>query len=118
MGDGRVARAGSVQGPGRHLDAATPEQLDRWRVLERLATDEGLAWAARSCEELRQQGRTIAGGWPGTVSQARLRIAVCMMSRVEPGPALTSADIDWLARTVYLTAKAEWLAQAEPGSDE
>jgi len=41
-----------------------------------------------------------------------------MTGRGQPGQALTPADMDWLARTVYLTAKAEWLAQAEPGCDE
>jgi len=35
-----------------------------------------------------------------------------------PAASLTTADLDWLARTVYLTAKAEWLAQVEPGSEE
>ncbi len=113
-----MARAGSVQGPGRHLEAASPEDLDRWDVLERLAAAEGLAWASRSCEELRQQGRSIAGGWPGTLSQARLRVRICMTARSNASPVLTRDDLDWLARTVYLTAKAEWLAQVEPGSEE
>lgn len=107
-----------MRGPGRQLDAATSEELDRWRGLESLAAAEGMAWALRSCEELRLQGRPIAGGWPGTISQARLRMAACMAGRAQREPALTPADLDWLARTVYLTAKAEWLARAEPGSDE
>jgi len=101
------------------MEAASPQELDRWRVLEHLAAAEGMAWAVSSCAELRSQGRSIAGGWPGTLSQARLRVAVCMTTQGRnPGRALTSADIDWLARTVYLTAKAEWLAQSEPGCDE
>jgi hypothetical protein len=107
-----------VRGPDRQLDSATPEQLDLWRGLERLAAAEGLAWAVRSCEELRQQGRSIAGGWPGTLSQARVRVRVCMTARLDRGASLTRDDLDWLARTIYLTAKAEWLAQVEPGCEE
>ncbi|HTE55792.1 MAG TPA: hypothetical protein VK698_33285 [Kofleriaceae bacterium] len=87
-------------------------------MLEHLAAAEGSAWASRSCDELRQQGRSIAGGWPGTMSQARLRVRVCMTVPGRPAASLTTADLDWLARTVYLTAKAEWLAQVEPGSEE
>lgn len=41
-----------------------------------------------------------------------------MSGRGDPAPILTRDDLDWLARTVYLTAKAEWLAQVEPGSEE
>jgi len=108
-----------VQGPGRLLEGASPEELDRWRDLEGLATAEGTAWATRSCDELLREGRSIAGGWPGTLSQARLRIAMCMNGRAaKPVRALSADDLDWLARTLYLTAKAEWLARAEPGSDE
>jgi hypothetical protein len=108
-----------VQGPGRHLDGATAEEIDRWRDLEGLAAAEGTAWAARSCDELRRQGRSIAGGWPGTLSQARLRLAMCMNGRsAKPIGALSAVDLDWLAWTLYLSAKSEWLARAEPGSDE
>jgi hypothetical protein len=107
-----------VQGAGRQLESTTPEELDRWQGLERLAAAEGLAWASRSCEELRQQGRSVAGGWPGTLSQARLRVRACMTGGAGVDRALSRDDVDWLARTIYLTAKAEWLAQAEPGSDD
>ena len=101
------------------MEEATPQELDRWRALEHLAAAEGMAWAVSSFEELQRQGRSIAGGWPGTLSQARLRVAVRMAGQDRrPTNPLTAADIDWLARTVYLTAKAEWLAQAEPGCDE
>jgi hypothetical protein len=44
---------------------------------------------------------------------------MCMNGRAaKPVRALSADDLDWLARTLYLTAKAEWLARAEPGSDE
>jgi hypothetical protein len=115
--DGRVP-PGWIAGPEAGLEPAAAAEIDRWRGLEELAVAEGRAWATRSCLELRQQGRTIAGGWPGTLSQARLRAALCMNRRTSQDRVLTSADMDLLARTVYRTAKAEWLAQAEPGSDE
>jgi hypothetical protein len=113
----QVPPAGWIEGTEVGLEPTTAD-IERWRLLEELAAAEGRAWATRSCLELRQQGRSISGGWPGTLSQARLRTALCMNRRAQPDRALTSADMDLLARTVYRTAKAEWLAQAEPGSDE
>lgn len=113
-----MARAGSVQGPGRRLVSACPKELERWNGLEDRARAEGFAWVSSSCEELRQQGRPIAGGWPGTLSQARLRVRACVTGGGPKVTALSRDDVDWLARTVYLTAKAEWLARVEPGCEE
>lgn len=86
-------------------------------MLEHLATAEGSAWASRSCDELRQQGRTITDGWPGTMSQARLRVRACVSGPQRLAATLSADDLDWLTRTVYLSAKAAWLALAEPGEE-
>jgi hypothetical protein len=41
-----------------------------------------------------------------------------MAGRSPDAAVLSRDDVAWLARTIYLTAKAEWLAQVEPGCEE
>jgi hypothetical protein len=52
------------------------------------------------------------------MSQARLRVRACVNGPERLAVSLSVADLDWLTRTVYLSAKAAWLALAEPGSEE
>ena len=82
-------------------------------VLERAATDAAKAWADRCMVEIRNEGRPLAGGWPGTLSEAR------GWARAELSPHLaapTHEELEWLAHTTYSRARDAWLARA--GDDE
>jgi len=82
-------------------------------VLERAATDAAKAWADRCMVEIRNEGRPLAGGWPGTLSEARgWGRAELSTHLVAP----THEELEWLAHTTYSRARDVWLARA--GDDE
>ena len=58
---------------------------------------------------LRAEGRALAGGWPGTMSEARgwARAELTGMG-VQP----THEELEWLARATYAQARDAWLARA------
>ena len=119
FGEGAKITAPAEEAP------VSPEAAARRVGLERLAAAEGLAWASFLCAELRAQGRSIAGGWPGTISEARRRVRVCTSDRrggsvsgSKSAAGLSAVDLEWLTRTAYLAAKAEWRAQLDPDADE
>jgi hypothetical protein len=84
-------------------------------MLERLAVDEGRHWARGLRRSLAGEGRRIAGGWPGTLSEARSRVVTGCgrvmreSGQVEP----SSAELDWMARRLNAAARHDWLAKAE-----
>jgi hypothetical protein len=53
---------------------ALSDDEQRRRLIQQEPTALGTAWAISSCEELRQSGRSVEGGWPGTVKEARGRV--------------------------------------------
>lgn len=82
-------------------------------VLERAATIAAKAWADRCMVEIRNEGRPLAGGWPGTLSEARgWARAELSTQLVHP----THEELEWLAHTTYSRARDAWLARA--GDDE
>lgn len=90
----------------------------RQALLERAAHDEGSAWVDWWRRELRRQKRTAAGGWPGTMSEARVRIA--RRIAVELGPAFEAnrTELEVAARAAYGAARRAWNETCEPeGSD-
>jgi len=93
-------------------EVAAREMLRR-SALERTALATGKQWAERCRQELREQGRAISGGWPGTLSEARARVAAAWMRTGRRRPAaITHEELDWLARAAYARAKRDWLAAA------
>lgn len=87
---------------------------DRQSVLERSATAGGEQWAHRWRDELASSQRRAAGGWPGTIAQAR----VCARAHVSAelarlrlaGP--SPAELEQAARVTYARARAVWLQLA------
>jgi len=66
------------------------------------AVDAGKAWAGAVRQELEDEGRTVAGGWPGTMTEARARAS-------QLGAAgLSAAERTRLARILYAAAKDTW----------
>ncbi len=75
--------------------------------LERIATAVGEAWAHEIVRALRDDEREIVGAWPGTISEAKMRV----LAHLNHTPDLqVLAD---LARVATVAARREWLNVAE-----
>jgi hypothetical protein len=74
------------------------------------ATKAGAVWATGCCTSMRDEGRRIEGGFPGTLGEARVRllshVAVDLQRRRLP--ALLIDEVAWAARLTYREAKREW----------
>ena len=62
----------------------------------------GEAWATETVRALRQDDREIAGAWPGTLGEARMRIRVALRAKLEP------QLLEELARIAYVAARRGW----------
>ena len=67
----------------------------------------GLAWAGEMRAALHAEGRPAAGGWPGTLSEARARV-VSVVGRQR------DEELERFARLLYGAARDAWLSQREP----
>ena len=78
-----------------------------------LAIGEG--WARTFRDELRSEGRSATGGWPGTLPEARARVWAFFGAELTKRnlPLLTREELGWTAHATYDKAKRDWLrAQA------
>ncbi len=74
----------------------------------------GDAWVARVQRDLRNDNRVIAGGWPGTMREARAATHAHFTNadaRRQYG-VLTSAELELAARITYEHARKRWLSSA------
>lgn len=62
-------------------------------------------WLEETSQRLTAQGRPLEGGWPGTLSEARHRLRVLIVSE---NLQLSEAQCDSLSREMYKTAKNRW----------
>jgi hypothetical protein len=83
-------------------------------LLAQTAQAEAIAWTAWWRNELRRQNRPVSGGWPGTLSEARVRVA--RRIAVEHGPTLaaTRNEVESAAREAYGAARDAWNDSREP----
>jgi hypothetical protein len=87
---------------------------------ERPADVEGLTveaerWVLETTEALRADDRAVAGGWPGTMSEAQSRLATLVSER---RIALSSREEhEQAARRLYESARRAWAARASAESD-
>jgi hypothetical protein len=111
----------SIPLPPRSKDTATdrtaggeprPENGERTQRLTRLADDAGRGWATSWCDDLHKQGRVAAGGWPGTITEARARLLARLNGEKGLGLPLAAAEVDALTKAAYVAAKNEWRARA------
>jgi len=75
--------------------------------LEGIATAIGAAWAHEMVHALRSQEREVIGAWPGTISEAKMRVLVHLNHLLDLD---VLAD---LARVATVAARREWLSVAE-----
>jgi hypothetical protein len=85
--------------------------MERRTLLEREPPSVGAAWAAALCETTRKEGRSVAGGWPGTVVEARLLVN----SRLNDDLAarhfrpLTESELTEATGAAYARARQVWI---------
>jgi hypothetical protein len=82
----------------------------RRALIEKRATLDGELWATETRARVATEQRLAAGGWPGTLSEARARVARLLM--------LTdSAEREHAARVLYASARTLWLKYRQPESE-
>ncbi|MBX7191399.1 MAG: hypothetical protein K1X94_05050 [Sandaracinaceae bacterium] len=94
--------------------AAPGGEVTKEDRLERLALASGEGWALEAASSLRGEGRTVSGGWPGTMSEARTRVSVLAVG----GPAPSLEAHEKLARLLYASARRAWAALAVAETDD
>jgi hypothetical protein len=82
-------------------------------ALERVVDAAGEAWALDWSSALHGEGRSVSGGWPGTLSEARGRVAACLARRPNVTRRVSAEELESLARRAYAAAKKAWLARAD-----
>jgi hypothetical protein len=94
---------------------SAPPEADRQSVLERGAQTIGEQWARGWRDELHSTNRRVAGGWPGTMTEARARARSHLgatLSRQRLGE-LSVTELEQAARATYARARATWLSFAD-----
>ena len=88
----------------------------RRKLFQERASVEGEAWAAQTRALLTGEHRAAAGGWPGTMSEARERVAALLVpwSSCAGLGTPTSDEREQAARTLYARARSVWLKTCEP----
>jgi hypothetical protein len=113
-----ASSADEVSNPsGRGVDAGGVARVDaRHTFIEQSAIALGQTWAERLRHELHQEHRPAAGGWPGTLREARTRVeqALLIEMRRRKMTAITGAERELAARTAYASARTEWRKRIEP----
>ena len=88
----------------------------RLTFVEQSATALGRVWAQECRRDLHREGRPAAGGWPGTLREARMRVdqALRIEMRIRKMDAINSGERELAARTTYASARNEWRRHLDP----
>lgn len=88
--------------------------MERREILQRVPLSLGSTWAASVCETMRREGRVIAGGWPGTLLEARGRVWQQVNAELARHrlPVLTEGELTQATDHAYAQAKRDWLEDA------
>lgn len=78
-------------------------KITRLELLEAGSAAVGAAWVEHVERALRVQHRRVAGGWPGTLSEARARAYAYFVKE-----ALTADELDLASRAAYGHARHHW----------
>jgi len=78
--------------------------------MEGLVRVESTEWVDFMIALLEKEGRLIEGGWPGTVSEARRRLIVCLAAHPQEPPP-DSSEMGLLVDMLYRQAKQLWLRE-------
>jgi hypothetical protein len=101
--------------PPAKLAEGTAESAPAYRVPPELAakaTMIGETWSVECVKELRAANRTIAGGWPGTLREARRRVLAAMPRTMDR--TMDPQHLEELAKITNLAARKAWETVSEP----
>jgi hypothetical protein len=75
----------------------------------------GRDWASELRASILLERRRASGGWPGTLSEARARVAVSLVPWLESNgqPTVTSSQSEGAARLIYASARSAWMETRE-----
>lgn len=73
-----------------------------------IATALGEAWADELVRDLRADKRKVIGAWPGTMSEARMRVLARLHRKLDVGV------LDDLARVTIVAARRGWQQVSQP----
>ncbi len=84
---------------------------DRRVMLNDGAITVGAEWAHGWREAMRREGRAIAGGWPGTLPEARARVAAYFGAELARRrmPVMTTDELQVAVAATYEKARRDWL---------
>ena len=80
----------------------------------------GRRWAVELRASIVREQRRAAGGWPGTLREARTHVAISLIPwlRSNGQAAVTSQQCEGAARLVYASARKVWLENRESEDDD
>jgi len=103
---------GTVEAPDTAPDVrAQDAAMRRQTLLEECAAKSGALWAESLCEALRREQRPVAGGFPGTIPEARARVATELqvsLSRLRLSP-IEPEELSRAVAIAYARARRDWL---------
>lgn len=108
----------SAQGAEPADPAALAQATARRAFIEQSAVALGQTWAARWRQDLQREGRPAAGGWPGTLREARIYVerALFLEMKGRKMAAITGEEREIAARAAYASARSDWRRHLEPES--
>jgi hypothetical protein len=88
-------------------------------TLARHAQTVGETWAQETVKTIHAERRVAAGGFPGTMTEARTRVAILVLPWLTErgGPPATPVEREAIAKAVYQSAKQAWWNMREPEAD-
>jgi hypothetical protein len=88
----------------------TALRSERELLVERAAVAAASAWTASYFAALARERRAVSGGWPGTLSEARIRASaeVARELAVQSMAALTHEELAHAARLTNAEARRAW----------
>ncbi len=108
-------RAGSLI-PGADGSTSVSARPSREATARLDTRADGEQWAAEVREQTVADNRRVSGGWPGTLSEARARVA--RLAARLPHLDVAATEREEAARALYDSARAWWLLRQEKGRDD
>jgi hypothetical protein len=98
------------------VDPVDAKAAARRTFIEETAAALGRTWAEARRAELHREGRPAAGGWPGTLREARSCVERELQRELKDHrmTAITTNERELAARATYASARVEWRRCAEP----
>jgi hypothetical protein len=92
-----------------------PDDPERRSLFEEHSSATGIRWSEEYRSDLRKEGRAAAGGFPGTLSEARALVTSILAAELGRRRlvALSIEEREWAARATYAAARKDWLQHGD-----